>query len=110
MVRPAANGGLGSEFVLPDRAKEIDFQFDCSEGFLGARVLANAIPIAASAITKNSAVQRSMGFACCGPAANMTWAPISDLLCLKSNQTRDGTSLTLARSLNRISTEFLEHS
>src|SRR5437879_8758768 len=31
---PLHNGSFRSELCLPDRAKEIDFQFDGSEGFL----------------------------------------------------------------------------
>ena len=95
------NGSYRSELCLPDRAKEIDFQFDGSEGFLRARVLANAIPIAASAISQRiPPCSVPIGFACCGPAANMTVARPS-AISFASNPIRraTGTSLTLARSL-----------
>src|SRR6266568_8720139 len=95
------NGSFRSELCLPDRAKEIDFQFDGSEGFSGARVLANAIPIAASAISQRiPPCSVPTGFVCCGPAANMTVARPS-AISFASNPIRraTGMSLTLARSL-----------
>ena len=95
------NGSFRSYLCLPDRAKEIDFQFDGSEGFLRARVLANAIPIAASAISQRiPPCSVPIGFACCGPAANMTVARPS-AISFASNPIRraTGTSLTLGRSL-----------
>src|SRR5215470_16023458 len=61
------NGSFRSELCLPDRAEEINFQFNGSEGFLRARVLANANPIAASAISQRiPPCSAPMGFACCG--------------------------------------------
>ena len=76
---PLHNGPYRSELCLPDRAKEIDSQFDGSEGFL------RRVP---------------MGFACCGPADNMTVARPSPIS-LASNPIRraTGTSLTHARPL-----------
>src|SRR5258708_34961092 len=98
---PLHNRSFRSELCLPDLAKEIDFQFDGSEGFLRGKVLANAIPIAASAISQRiPPCSVPMGFACCGPAANMTVARPS-AISLASNPIRraTGMSLTVARSL-----------
>ena len=98
---PLHNGSFRSELRLPDRAKEIDFQFDGSEGFLGASVLANAIPIAASAISQRiPPCSVPMGFACCGPAANMTVArPLTISFASNPIRRATGMSLALARFL-----------
>jgi hypothetical protein len=96
-VVPPHDGSFRFELCLPDRAKEIDFQFHSSKGSSGARVLANAMPIAASAISQRiPPCSVPMGFACCGPAAKTTVArPVSDVFCLKSNQPRDGNVVRL---------------
>src|SRR5207253_9672351 len=72
---PLHNGSFRSELCLPDRAKEIDFQFDGSEGFLRRKSACERHPhCRIGNIAKDSAVHVPMGFACCGPAANMTVA------------------------------------
>src|SRR5262249_34849250 len=72
---PLHNSSFRSELCQPDRAKEIDFQFDGSEGFLRSKGACKRHSHGRIGnIAKDSAVQRPMGFACCGPAANMTVA------------------------------------
>src|SRR6266849_5085472 len=98
---PLPNGSFRSELCLPDRAKEIDFQFDGSEGFLGRKRTGKRHPhCRIGNIAKDSAMQRPMGFACCSPAANMTVARPS-AISFASNPIRraTGMSLALARSL-----------
>src|SRR5437870_8245439 len=89
---PLHNGSFRSELCLPNRAKEIDFQFDGSEGFLRSKGARKRHPhCRISNIAKDSAVQRSHGICMLRSGCQHDRsAPISDLLCLKSNQTRDG--------------------
>jgi len=81
---PLHNGSFGLELCLPDRAKEIDFQFDGSEGFLRGKGACKRHSHCRIGIAKDSAVQRSHGIC-------MLWsgcqhdrsAPISDFVSLK---------------------------
>src|SRR2546426_12407885 len=86
---PLHHGSFRSESRLPDRAKEIDLQFDRSEGFLrreGARKRHSHRGV--SNVTKNPAVQRPHGIC-------VLWSgrqgdrgsSISNLFCFKPNQT-----------------------
>jgi len=76
IVRPRCTDlSFRLEPCLPDRAKEINFQFDRSERFLRREGARNAMPIAASAISQRiPPCSVPMGFACCGPAAKTTVA------------------------------------
>src|SRR5713101_3900233 len=91
-VAPPHHRSFRFELCLPDRAKEIDFQFHSSKGFLwGESTCKRYAHRAISNIAKNPAMQRSHGIC-------MLWsgrqddrrAPVSDVLRLKSNQPRDG--------------------
>src|SRR5260370_8403976 len=89
---PLHNRSFRSELCLPDRAKEIDFQFDGSEGFLRGKDACKRHPhCRIGNIAKDSAVQRSHGICMLRSGCEHDRsAPISDLFSLKSNQTRDG--------------------
>ena len=87
---PLHDGSFRSESCLPDRTKEIDFQFDRSEGFLrreGARKRHSHRGV--SNIAKNPAVQRPHGICMLGSGCQADRGPsITYLFRLKSNQTR----------------------
>src|SRR6266581_2193735 len=86
------NGSFRSELCLPDRAKEIDFQFDGSEGFLRRKSACERHPhCRIGNITEDSAVQRPHGICMLRSGCQHDGStPISNLFCLKSNQTGDG--------------------
>src|SRR6266849_6851246 len=98
---PLHNGSFRFELCLPDRAKEIDFQFDGSEGFLRRKRACKPIPITASAISQRiPPCSVPMGFACCGPAAKTTVARPSAMSFASNPISRAmGTSFVFARSL-----------
>jgi hypothetical protein len=90
-VAPPHDRSFRFELCLPDRAKEIDFQFHGSKGFIwGESTCKRNAHRGISNIAKNSAVQRSHGI-------GMLWSdcqddrrpPVSDVFHLKSNQPRD---------------------
>src|SRR5438067_840168 len=63
------------ELRLPHRAKEIDFQFHGSKGFIWGESTCKRYTIAASAMSQRiPPCSVPMGFACCGPAAKTTVA------------------------------------
>src|SRR5215469_18660118 len=97
------NGSYRSELCLPDRAKEINFQLDGSEGFLRRKGACKRHPhCRIGNIATNSAVQRSHGICMLGSGCQYDrGAPFGDLLCFKSNQTRDGQVVDLC-SLSKI--------
>src|SRR6266436_4840424 len=81
--------------------KKLIFNSTVVKDSSGARVLANAMPIAASAISQRTPpCSVPMGFACCGPAAKTTVARPS-AISFASNPIRRaiGTSFVFARSL-----------
>ena len=92
---------LRCESSLPYRSKEIDFQLHGGEGFLRARVLANAIPIAASAMSHRiPPCSVPMGFACRGSAEKVTVArPSAISFASKPIRRATATSFDFARSL-----------
>src|SRR6202521_4548057 len=96
-VAPPHDRPFRFELCLPDRAKEIDFQFHGSKGFIwGESTCKCYAHCGVSNIAKNSAMQRSHGIC-------MLWsgrqddrrAPISDVFRLKSDQPRDGNIVRL---------------
>src|SRR6202035_5495375 len=69
-VAPPHDRPFRFELCLPDRAKEIDFQFHGSKGFIsGERTCHVYVQCGVSTIAKNPPPSVPMGFACCGPAA-----------------------------------------
>ena len=96
-VAPPHDRSFRFELCLPDRAKEIDFQFHGSKGFIwGESTCKCYAHRGVSNIAKNSAMQRSHGIC-------MLWSgrqddrrpPVSDVFRLKSNQPRDGNVVRL---------------
>src|SRR6202451_2586430 len=90
-VAPPHDRPFRFELCLPDRAKEIDFQFHGSKGFIwGESTCKCYTHCGISNIAKNSAMQRSHGIC-------VLWsgrqddrrAPVSDVFRLKSDQPRD---------------------
>src|SRR6516225_9387543 len=81
--------------------KKLIFSSTVVKDSSGASVLANAIPMAASAISQRIPPWSvPMGFACCGPAANVTEArPSLIALAWKPIRRITGTSFTFARAL-----------
>jgi len=82
---------------LPDRAKEIDFQFHGSKGFIwGESTCKCDAHRGISNITKNSAMQRSHGICMLWSGCQDDRRPtVSDVFRLKSNQPRDGNVVRL---------------
>src|SRR6266851_1878417 len=96
-VAPPHHRSFRFELCLPDRAKEIDFQFHGSKGFIwgestGKRYAHRGI----SDIAKNTAVQCSHGICMLWSGCQDDRRPsVSDVFHLKSNQTRDGNVVRL---------------
>src|ERR1700732_699576 len=90
-VAPPHDRSFRFELCLPDRAKEIDFQFHGSKGFIcGESTCKCYAHRGIGNIAKNSAMQRSHRIC-------MLWSgcqhdrrpPVSDVFYLKTNQTRN---------------------
>src|SRR4029077_14119268 len=99
-VAPPHDHSFRLELRLPHRAKEVDFQFHGSKGFVrGESTCKCDAHRGISHIAENTAVERSHGIC-------MLWSgcqddrrlPFSDVFHLKSDQSRDGNVVRLCPS------------
>ena len=100
-LAPPHDRSFRFELCLPDQAKEIDFQFHGSNGFIwGESTSKRYAHRGIGNVAKNAAVQRSTGLARCGPTAKTTVARPSAMSFASNPISRAmGTSFVFARSL-----------
>src|SRR5216684_7516526 len=96
-MAPSHDRSFRFELRLPHRAKEIDFQFHGSKGFIwGESTRECHAHRGISNIAKNSAMQRSHGICMLWPGRqDDRRPPVSNVFRLKSNQPRDGNVVRL---------------
>src|SRR6266576_1558200 len=90
-VAPPHHRSFRFELCLPNRAKEIDFQFHGSKGFIwGESTCKCYAHRGISNIAKNTAMQGSHGICMLWSGCQDDRRPrVSNVFCLKSNQTRN---------------------